>query len=85
MTTNFSVERCLDAMASSFKAEIDFLVMSSSLADAGWVVLDCGQERSVQNELEWVQENCRGNFHQYKSVFVFQDKSDATAFALKWL
>lgn len=66
--------------------EIDWNIMTDNLHNSGWIKVQISfvtlkHSRDVQN---WLIENCKFRFYRIVGGYLFEDKSDAEWFTLRW-
>jgi hypothetical protein len=82
------VEDILDKLTDDLAKEIDFNVLLESLISCGWSTVELppfDSRYKTSDVLDWVYHHCDGEFENLGVRFIFEDKKDATLFALKWL
>ena len=82
------VNDIMDVMISDLAKEIDFDIIAEQLSKCGWSKVDLppfdNRYKSV-DIVDWAFHHCQGSFEHFGVRFIFEDKRDATLFALKWL
>lgn len=82
------VEDILNKLTDDLAKEIDFNVLLESLISCGWSNVEVppfDSRYKISDILDWVYHHCDGEFENFGARFIFEDKKDATLFALKWL
>ena len=82
------VENILDKLTDDLGKEIDFNIMAEELSRCGWSNVDLppfDSRYKVNDIVDWAYHHCDGEFKNFGVRFIFEDKKDATLFALKWL
>jgi hypothetical protein len=82
------VDDILTKMADDVSKEIDFNCLAESLISCGWSNVDLPPFDilyKVNDIVDWAYHHCNGEFKNFGVRFIFEDKKDATLFALKWL
>jgi hypothetical protein len=77
----------LDKLTDDLAKEIDFNVLAESLVSCGWSTVDLppfDSRYKVTDIVDWAYHHCQGEFENFGVRFIFEDKKDATLFALKW-
>ena len=86
----------LDIMEQDFAAEaaknlsdrMDFDILCDTLVPFGWTRLEIanyGSDKKWIDVKAWAYQNCQDEFREHLGIWLFKNKSDATAFALKWI
>lgn len=81
------LEDMLEKFAADLGKEIDFDVLSSTLADSGWTLVHFEPFNSRKNAVDivtWVEYNSSGKWHNLGTKFIFELEKDVTAAILKW-
>ena len=80
---NEYIKQCADRLAQ----QIDFQVMCKIFKESGWteVMVNVGSEQ-YQEVWDWVYNdaNIKGSSHGFENCWVFERKSDAEWFTLRW-
>lgn len=65
---------------------IDFEVMTSILMETGWtkLVIDYGNDQRWDVVKQWAEDNLLDKHQEHAGTWIFENKKDATAFALRW-
>jgi len=85
------VEDILNKMEDDVIKELEFNVLVESLSSCGWSVVDFPpfdlrfSDSTMSDIVDWAYHHCQGEFEYHGVRFIFEDKKDATLFALKWL
>jgi hypothetical protein len=82
------VNDIMDVMVSDLTKEIDFDIMVEQLSKCGWSRVDLppfDNRYKVLDIVDWAYHHCQGEFETCGVRYIFEDKRDATLFALKWL
>ena len=81
----------LDIMGAAGKDlsdRIDFDILCDTLVPFGWTRLEIanyGTNKKWIDVKAWAYQNCQDEFREHLGIWLFKNKSDATAFALKWI
>ena len=65
-------------------AAIDAEMMAWMLVNNGWVSVVVDLWTEVAELDQWCDEFVKGNRMRASNIWIFEDKEDATLFALKW-
>lgn len=83
-----TVANIMEIMAEDLAKEIDFKLMSEELSNCGWSIIDLppfDYRYKSSDIVDWAFNHCQGQFEHFGVRYVFEEKQDATLFALKWL
>lgn len=82
------VNDIMDVMVSDLAKEIDFDILAEELSRHGWSKIDLppfDNRYRINDVVDWAYHHCQGGFETCGVRYIFEDKRDATLFALKWL
>lgn len=81
----------VDELAEAVQQTMDFDILCDVLTRFNWTVIEIdyyrGDDDASQtwvNVMEWVNQNCTGNYKEHAGKWLIESKKDATMFALKW-
>ena len=81
----------MNKMAEDVAKEIDFDILVEQLSNCGWSIVDLppfDSRYKLSDIVDWAYQHCQGEFEHFGNFgtrYIFEDKRDATLFALKWL
>lgn len=78
----------MNKMAEDVAKEIDFDILVEQLSNCGWSKVDLppfDHRYKAVDIVDWAFHHCQGSFEHFGVRFIFEEKQDATLFALKWL
>lgn len=70
--------------AKELQEEMDFSILADLYKSAGWTEIDFDPYRRPEVIKIWLKNNCKGHRISRGRRFLFEEKSDAINFVLKW-
>ena len=83
-----TVDNIMSKLEGDIIKEIDFDILAEELSKHGWSKVDLppfDNQYKVVDIVDWAFHHCQGSFEHFGMRFIFEEKQDATLFALKWL
>lgn len=86
-----TVDNIMAKLEEDILKEMDFDVLVEQLSNCGWSIVDLppfDSRYKSSDIVDWAYQHCRGEFQHFGNFggrYIFEDKRDATLFALKWL
>jgi hypothetical protein len=80
-------EELLDKAGKEMAREIDREVLWSMLVGIGWTRVIISSETAMIKATHiknWLSRNCTGSYEKNRSDFIFESKTDAVNFILRW-
>lgn len=80
------IDKAVEAAAKRLAEEIDFQIMLEMLCNQGWtkvVLYPMTHEKSNAIDF-WTSTSCNHRFKNMGLVWIFEDRSDAINFTLRW-
>ena len=80
-------DQMIETLSKEIAEEIDWEILADVFKQCGWVTISFNPIMSkvqASSIKQWLNENCKGHFRSRKNNFMFENKSDAINFSLRW-
>ena len=81
------IDAAVQRAAKELADEMDFSILADLYKESGWTEIEFNpwwKEATAGAMKQWLEANCKGHRMSRGKRFLFQDKSDAINFVLKW-
>lgn len=75
-------------LATILQEEIDWELMTDMMIAVGWTKVTLYRFKDRYHSIDiqlWLNENCKGDYRNRGSIFMFQKAEEAEWFSLRWL